>query len=100
MCKLFIIHLVNENSFVLSLLLLFSSIFSATVYVNYQLDILCAGSKNLHGIIADRFLGKIHTKLFLQVQKIEDSKKLEFSKEFILTPYNYFTWKENMIMHI
>jgi hypothetical protein len=49
---------------------------------------------------ADRLLGKIHTKLFLHVPKIEDSEKMEFSKEFILTPYNYYAWKENMIMHL
>jgi hypothetical protein len=36
----------------------------------------------------------------LQVPKIEESGKMEFSKEFILTPYNYFAWKEKMIMHI
>jgi hypothetical protein len=99
MCKLSFIHLVNENSSILSLLLLFSSIFSATVYVNYQLDILCAGSTHLHGIKAGRLLGKRHTKLFLQVPKIEDMGKMEFPKEFILTPYNLFAWKENMIMH-
>jgi hypothetical protein len=100
MCKLSIIHLVNENSSILSLLLLFSSIFSATVYVNSQLDLLCAGSTHLHGIRADGLLGKRHTKLFLQVPKIEDNGKMEFPKEFILTPYNFFAWKEKMIMHI
>jgi hypothetical protein len=100
MCKLSFIHLVNENSSILSLLLLFSSIFSATVYVNSQLDLLCAGSTHLHGIRADRLLGKRHTKLFLQVPKIEDSGKMEFPKEFILTPYNFFAWKEKMIMHL
>jgi hypothetical protein len=25
---------------------------------------------------------------------------MEFPKEFILTPYNFFVWKEKMIMHI
>jgi hypothetical protein len=25
---------------------------------------------------------------------------MEFSKEFMLTPYNLFAWKEKMIMHI
>jgi hypothetical protein len=25
---------------------------------------------------------------------------MEFSKEIMLTPYNYFAWKEKMIMHI
>jgi hypothetical protein len=45
-------------------------------------------------------LGKIHTRLFLQVPKIEDSEKMEFPKEFILTPYNFFAWKEKMIVHL
>jgi hypothetical protein len=36
----------------------------------------------------------------LQVQKIEDSGKMEFQKEFILTPYNYFAWKEKISIHI
>jgi hypothetical protein len=37
---------------------------------------------------------------FLQVQKIEDSEKMDFQKEFILTPYNYFSWKEKISIHI
>jgi hypothetical protein len=61
MCKLSTIHLVNENSSILSLLLLFSSIFSATMYVNSQLDFLCVGSTHLHGIRADGMLGISHT---------------------------------------
>jgi hypothetical protein len=36
----------------------------------------------------------------LQVPKIEDNGKMEFPKEFILTPYNLFEWKEKMVMHI
>jgi hypothetical protein len=36
----------------------------------------------------------------LQVLKIEDNEKMEFPKEFILTLYNLFVWKENMIMHL
>jgi hypothetical protein len=99
MCKLSFIHLVNENSSILSLLLLFSSNFSTNVYVNSHIDLLCEISTNLHCIRAKGLLGKIHTKLFLQVLKIEDSGKMEFPKEFILTPYNFFAWKENMIMH-
>jgi hypothetical protein len=38
--------------------------------------------------------------MFLQVQNIEDSGKMEFQKEFILTPYNYFAWKEKIAMHL
>jgi hypothetical protein len=99
-CKLLFIHLVNENSSILSLLFLFYSIFSATVYVNSQLDLFCVGSTHLHGIISDELLGKIHTKLFFQVPNIKANGKMEFPKEFILTPYNFFAWKENMIMHL
>jgi hypothetical protein len=47
-----------------------------------------------------RFLGKRHTRFFLQVPKIEDNGKMEFPKEFILTPYNFFAWKEKMIVHL
>ena len=100
MRKLSIIHLVNQNSFILSLLLLLSQFLSANVCVIFYIDLFYAGSTNLHGIRADILLGKNHTKLFLQVPKIEDSGKMEFSKEFILTPYNLFAWKEKMIMHI
>jgi hypothetical protein len=64
MCKLSFIHLVNENSSILSLLVLFSSIFSETVYVNSNIDLFCAGSTHLHGIRVDGLLGKRHTKLF------------------------------------
>jgi hypothetical protein len=64
MCKLSFIHLVNENSSILFLLLLFSSILSPTVYDNYQLDILCGGSTLLHGIRDDILLGKIHQIIF------------------------------------
>jgi hypothetical protein len=50
MCKLSFIHLVNENSSILSLPILFSAIFSTTVFVNSQLDILCVGSTNLQEV--------------------------------------------------
>jgi hypothetical protein len=36
----------------------------------------------------------------LQVSNIEDSEKMEFPKEFILTLYNFFAWKEKMIMNL
>jgi hypothetical protein len=36
----------------------------------------------------------------LQVSKIEDNGKMEFQKEFILTPYNYFAWKEKIAIHL
>ena len=42
---------------------------------------------------------KLH-QFFLQVQKIEDNGKMDFQKEFILTPYNYFAWKEKIAIHI
>jgi hypothetical protein len=42
---------------------------------------------------------KLHQNV-LQVQKIEDSEKMEFQKEFILTPYNYFAWKEKISIHL
>jgi hypothetical protein len=45
-------------------------------------------------------IGKRHTRFFFQVQKIEDNVKMEFPKELILTPYNFFAWKEKMIVHL
>ena len=42
---------------------------------------------------------KLHQNV-LQVQNIEDNGKMEFQKEFILTPYNYFAWKEKIAIHI
>jgi hypothetical protein len=43
MCKLSFIILVNVNYSILSLLLLFFYIFSATMYVNYKIDLYCVG---------------------------------------------------------
>jgi hypothetical protein len=60
------------------------------------LDLLYVGSTHLHGIRANELLRKIYTKIVLQVQKIEDNIKMDFQKEFILTPYNYFAWKERI----
>jgi hypothetical protein len=42
---------------------------------------------------------KLHQN-FLQVQKIEDNRKMDFQKEFILTPDNYFAWKEKIAIHL
>jgi hypothetical protein len=42
---------------------------------------------------------KLHQNV-LQVQKIEDNNKMNFQKEFILTPYNYFAWKEKIAIHL
>jgi hypothetical protein len=36
----------------------------------------------------------------LQVQKIEDGGNMDFQKEFIITPYNYFSWKEKIAIHL
>jgi hypothetical protein len=100
MCKLSIIHSINENSSILYLLFLLSQFLSANVCGILYLDILFVGSIHLHGIKSEGLLRKRHTELFLQVPKIEDSGKMEFPKEFILTPYNYFACKERIIMHL
>jgi hypothetical protein len=57
------------------------------------IDLFCVGSTHLHGIKVDGLLRKIYTKLFLQVQKIEDNKKMDYSPEILLTPHNYLEWK-------
>ena len=36
----------------------------------------------------------------MQVQNIEDNEKMDFQKESILTPYNYFAWKEKIAIHL
>jgi hypothetical protein len=92
--------MVNENSSILSLLLLISQFLSANVCGIFYLDILCAVSTHLHGIRVDGLLSKSTPNSFLQVPKIEDNRKMKFPKEFILTPYNYFAWKEIIIIHL
>jgi hypothetical protein len=32
--------------------------------------------------------------------RLKIAGKMEFPKEFILTSYNFFAWKENMIVHL
>jgi hypothetical protein len=39
----------------------------------------------------------LHRK-FLQVQKIEDNKKMDYSPEILLTPHNYLEWKEKIML--
>jgi len=50
-----------------------------------------------HGIKADELLTKSYTKKNLQVQKIEDNKKMDYSPEILLTPHNYLEWKTKII---
>jgi hypothetical protein len=70
------------------------------VCIIVYLDLFYAVSTHLHGIRADRTAKKKLHQNVLQVQKIEDSGKMEFQKEFILTPYNYFSWKEKIAIHL
>jgi hypothetical protein len=92
--------MVNENSFIISLLLLLSQILSENMCIIIYIDLLCAVSTHLHGIRFNGLLSKSYTKFVLQVQKIEDNEKMDFQKEFILTPYKYFAWKEKIAIHI
>jgi hypothetical protein len=57
--------MVNENSSILSLLLLLSQFFSANVCSIFYRDLFCEGSTNLHGIKANGLIRKIYIKLFL-----------------------------------
>jgi hypothetical protein len=36
----------------------------------------------------------------LQVQKIEDNKKMDYSPEILLTPHNYLEWKPKILLHL
>jgi hypothetical protein len=56
--------MVNENSSILSILLLLSQFLSANVCSIFYLDLFYVGSTHLHGIRADRMLRKSYTKLF------------------------------------
>ena len=85
---------------ILSLLLLLFPILFENVCIIAYLYILCEFSTHLHGIRDDELLSRRYPKKNLQVQKIEDSGKMEFQKEFILTPYNYFAWKEKIAIHL
>jgi hypothetical protein len=91
---------VNENSSILSILLLISQFISANVCSIFQLDLLCVGSTHLHGIRAEGLLSKRYTKFCFQVQKIEDNKKMDYSPKILLTPHNYLEWKPNIMLHI
>jgi hypothetical protein len=56
--------MVNENSSILSILLLLSQFLSANVCSIFQLDLFCADSTHLDGIRADGLLRKSYTKSF------------------------------------
>jgi hypothetical protein len=36
----------------------------------------------------------------LQVQKIEDNKKMDYLPEILLTPHNYLEWKPKILLHL
>jgi hypothetical protein len=38
--------------------------------------------------------------IFLQVQKIEDIKKMDYSPEILLTSHNYLEWKSKILLHL
>jgi hypothetical protein len=49
-------------------------------------------------MISNRLLRKSYTKFFLQVQKIEDNKKMDYSPKILLTPHNYLEWKPKILL--
>jgi hypothetical protein len=36
----------------------------------------------------------------LQVLKIEDNKKMDYSPKILLTPHNYLEWKPKILLHL
>jgi hypothetical protein len=68
------------------------------VCIIVYLDVFCAVSTHLHGIRVDGLLSKSYTKKTLQVQKIEDNKKMDYSLEILLTPHNYLEWKPKILL--
>jgi hypothetical protein len=75
MCKLFIIQTVNENYFILSLLLHLSPILSSNVCIIVYLDIFCAGSTHLHGIRTSGLPRKIYTKKFCRYKRLKTAER-------------------------
>jgi hypothetical protein len=67
--------MVNENSSILSLLLLVSQIISANVCIIVYIDILYVGSTHLHGIRADRLLSKSYTKMFCKYKRLKTAER-------------------------
>jgi hypothetical protein len=67
--------MINENSFILSLLLLLSQILSAKVCIIIYLDIFFVGSTHLHGIISDTMLRKRYTKMFCRYKSLKTVEK-------------------------
>jgi hypothetical protein len=57
--------MVNENSSILSLLLLISQFLFENVCGIFYIDLLCEIPTHLHGIIADGLLRKIYTNFFV-----------------------------------
>jgi hypothetical protein len=92
------VETVNDNSSIIYFLILLSPILSANVCIIVYLDLLCAASTHLHGIRFDGLLRKSYTKKNLQVQKIEDNKKMDYLPEILLTPHNYLEWKPKIIL--
>ena len=97
---LWVWNTVNENSSILSLLLLLSPILSTNVCIIFWLDILCAGSTHLHGIRDDRLLRKIYTKSFFAGTKDWRQQKMDYSPKILLTPHNYLEWKPKILLQL
>jgi hypothetical protein len=63
------------------------------VFIIVCLDLFFVVPTHLHGIRDDGLLRKSYTKLFLQLLKIEEQKKMDYSLEILLMPHNYLEWK-------
>jgi hypothetical protein len=81
-------------------ILLLSPFLSTNVCIIVYLDLFFAGSTHLHGIRADKILSKSYTKCFCRYKRLKTTKIWISKKEFVLTPYNYFAWKEKIAIHL
>jgi hypothetical protein len=75
MCKLFIIQTVNENSSILSLLPILSTIISENVCIIVYLYLFCVGSTHLHGIIVDGLLRKSYIKKICRYKRLKTTER-------------------------
>ena len=82
--------IVNENSFILSLLLLLSQFPYANVCIIVYIDLFYEDSTHLHGIIADRLLSKIYTKSFCKYKRLKTTERWNSKRNSFLHLTTFF----------
>ena len=75
---------VNENAFILFLLLLLYPILSANVCIIVYLDLFCEISTHLHDIRANGLLRKIYTKIVCRYKRLKTAERWNSKKNSFL----------------